>query len=300
MRDITYQIYSHVEIDNWSVGAWPDMRIHSTKQWEFAPASSAAVRRSGGNTVTSFRELVRKVAEVAIYNPRLYPLFRGQNEDYLNKAGSSKIYPLIYRPPAGKSRLTHNAILHRVNYLDAVLKALRAHFRSHPSLLTDHREYWWSLLQHYELAKTPLLDLTQNLRLAATFALSERSAVPWGARRSGYVFVLGLPHPPACLSPLVDEQMVIVRLQSVCPPEALRPHFQEGFLIGRWPRSTRKLKGDNAAYRMIDKFRLDNSDGTFWDDGFNPIPESVIYPSNDPFARSLAEAIRAVALPPPP
>jgi hypothetical protein len=158
--------------------------------------------------------------------------------------------------------------------------------------LAAHREYWIALLQHYELAATPLLDVTQSLRMAATFALSDNGT--WAERHEGFVYVFGLPHAPACLAHLVDEQMVIVRLQSVCPPDALRPHFQEGFLIGRWPLSFQKLKGDNAAYRLIGKYRLHNPNGKFWDTGFEAIPRTSVYPAIDAFSSDLQHALAGV------
>jgi hypothetical protein len=134
-----------------------------------------------------------------------------------------------------------------------------------------------------------LLDLTQSLRVAATFALSDPQTSQ--TQQTGYVFVLGLPHAPACLAPMLDEAMTIVRLQSVCPPNAYRPHFQEGYMVGRWPLSTEKLKGDNAAYRMIGKYRLDNSTGQFWDSDFAPLPTAALFPGNDAFGDRLKQAL---------
>jgi hypothetical protein len=90
---------------------------------------------------------------------------------------------------------------------------------------------------------------------------------------------------------MVDEQMVLVRLQSVCTPDALRPHYQEGYMVGRWPLSMAKLKGDNAAYRMIGKYRLLNANEGFWDDDFAPLPQRAIYPPDDAFGDRLKDAL---------
>lgn len=295
MRDITFPVRSHVEVTETTFGStaltFGDLTIRRRTTWRFAPASSTAIRRSPGHEVRSFRELVRIVAELSAANPRLFPLYRGQNQDYRNAAGASMLYPSLFRRPAGKHRVTRRVIEARQRYLREVIAQLRAN----PPLarwqipLASHTEVWWALLQHYELAATPLLDLTQSLRVAATFALTEPQL--WQGRQEGYVFVFGLPNAPACLAPMVDEEMVLVRLQSVCPPNAFRPHFQEGYMVGRWPLSREKLKGDNAAYRLLGKYRLDNYSGSFWDPDFAPLPRAAIYPSDDAFGDRLKQAL---------
>jgi hypothetical protein len=85
----------------------------------------------------------------------------------------------------------------------------------------------------------------------------------------------------------MDEQMVLVKLQNVCPPDALRPHYQEGYLIGRLPFFAKKFRGDDLAQRLLCKFRLDNQDGSFWDESFRPIPDDVLFPMPDPFEERL-------------
>ncbi len=300
MKDIAFDVHSHVEVTRWGRAKEDKgFTLRASTDWQFAPASSTAIRRSPGKLVRSFRELAYHVAQLSAANPRLYPLYRGQHLDFLNRAGGSMLYPTILRLPVGKSRLTRSRIVQRFEHLKRVVRHLRQRVTVSrwQTPLSAHTEYWWSLIQHYELARTPLLDLTQSLRVACTFALSHRDA--WGAANSGFVFVLGLPNAPACLAPMVDEEMVVVRLQSVCPPDALRPHLQDGYLVGRWPLSGEKLKGDNAAYRMIGKYRLDNSAGKFWSDGFEAIPYSAIYPPDDSFGEHLrtvaAELISAAS-----
>jgi hypothetical protein len=94
-------------------------------------------------------------------------------------------------------------------------------------------ELQWSILQHYEVCDTPLLDLKQSLRVAASFALNWTSS-------EGYIFVFALPYPNGTISYFSEEELVIVRLLSVCPSEALRPHFQEGYLVGTFPTYIKK------------------------------------------------------------
>jgi hypothetical protein len=301
MRKIPFEIRSHIEVSHTIFTPTPgttfgdSTTIRKATKWQFAPATSAGIRKSSGFVVKSFRDLVHRVAELAVANPRLYPLFRGQNVDYLNRMGASKLYPSIFRPPQGKSRLTQKTIDARFKYLRRAVQALRKNIEvvAWQTPLSIHTEFWWSLLQHYELAATPLIDVSQSLRMAATFALSHDAG--WGTREDGVLLVLGLPNVPASLAPMVDEQMVTVRLQSVSPPEALRPHFQEGFMVGRWPRTNVKLAGDNAAYRMIGKYRLENAGGCFWGEGFEPMPRETVYPAVDPFGERLRDALSNIA-----
>ncbi|RDC58761.1 hypothetical protein [Adhaeribacter pallidiroseus] len=65
------------------------------------------------------------------------------------------------------------------------------------------------------------------------------------------------------------------------PIKALRPRYQEGYLVGKYPFRPIKTQGDDLANRMVAKFFVDNSDGKFWDTFFLPMPNEVIYPEND-------------------
>ncbi|PQP34547.1 hypothetical protein C6A37_07230, partial [Desulfobacteraceae bacterium SEEP-SAG9] len=148
----------------------------------------------------------------------------------------------------------------------------------------------WSILQHYEVCDTPLLDFTHSLRVACSFAqlnnLSEKA----------YVFVFGLPYITNRISLNSEHDLVNVRLLSICPPEALRPHFQEGYLVGtdeitdNYDRKT-ELDFNN---RLIVKFEIPTK-RAFWGRGFHQIPERSLYPKSDPI-RTLCEEIREVAL----
>lgn len=147
-----------------------------------------------------------------------------------------------------------------------------------------------ALLQHYELCPTPLLDVTRSLRVAASFALMDGS-------EQGFVFVLGMPYPNGSISHLVDYEARIIDLQSVCPYRALRPHYQEGVLIGRYPWLGTKEAGDNVAYRLIAKLRLSNADAKFWSGGFNAIPRKALLPTDDPYGEQLAQVVQAALNP---
>ena len=255
----------------------------------FAEVSNAKLRADPGYPVSSFRDLVHVIGELAFYNPSLSLFFRGQGNDYTDSKSRSKLYPSIFRPARGQRSLRKGRIRRRFSRLQQLRRALsESSYRLDlGSRLSQHQEYWVSLIQHYQLCPTPMLDVTQSLRVAASFALMDEQG--GFSRSSGYVYVISLPHIYGSISKFADEDLVLARLQSICPPDALRPHFQEGVLVGRWPLSLSKEAGDNLAYRMVGKYRLENSSGNFFDSDFHPIPREALLPSDDPFGKKLRD-----------
>ncbi|HEY9206682.1 MAG TPA: FRG domain-containing protein [Candidatus Methanoperedens sp.] len=246
--------------------------------------SAARIRESSGFKVKTYRKLVKCVAELGYLNPHFNLLYRGQDKDYKNKNGSI-IYPSIFRPTDGK-RITTTEIEKRFSRLDKIRMKLRSNKKniSLQKRLLSYPEYYYALIQHYQKNETPLIDLTQSLRVAATFALLNST--------TGYVLVFGMPHPHGSISHFIDQEMVLVKLQNVCPPNAFRPHYQEGYLVGNLPFNSMLPRfGDNLARRLIGKYYLDNSDDYFWDKGFSSIPKEVLFPKNDPFQEELNDIL---------
>ncbi|MDQ6432856.1 FRG domain-containing protein [Mesorhizobium sp. LHD-90] len=176
--------------------------------------------------VRTFRQLVEHVARLAYINNDEFLFFRGQSNDYRSRAGGTTLYPGIYRGDA----IPEREIRHRFDMLDQACKLLIEKWRSQ-SLegLRDirlKRYVQWSILQHYEVHQTPLLDVTHSLRVACSFAQLKRTG------GTAYVYVLGLPHVTNRISINSEHEIVNVRLLSICPPAALRPHFQEGYMAG--------------------------------------------------------------------
>jgi hypothetical protein len=110
--------------------------------------------------VSNFRALVEHVARLAYANPDELLFFRGQDRDYQSKAGGTTLYPAIYR---GDSLPTRE-LRHRFNLLEQAAGLLVDRFKK--ARIEGHRELrqkkyiQLSILQHYEVVATPLLDLT--------------------------------------------------------------------------------------------------------------------------------------------
>jgi len=239
--------------------------------------------------VTSFRQLMDEVANVTISNKNYDMFYRGQTVDYKNnqavyyqdRKAKSTIYPTICRPernPDGSFRysIKKTQIIKRYNDLEKMIDLVRNRRSSY------FNEFYYSLFQHYDILPTPLIDITQSLRVAATFALRKAT--------TGYVFVFGLPYPNQSISYYTDLSIVLIKLQNVVPTNAIRPRYQEGFLVGKYPIRPTKINGDDLANRMVAKFLVDNSYGDFWDKSFQPMPDEVLYPENDEIEKTLLNA----------
>jgi hypothetical protein len=119
--------------------------------------------------------------------------YRGQERDYQNQVGGSALYPTIYRG----ARVTKTDIASKFALLERASGALQEAVRRHRLEGQEDigkRLVQWSLLQHYQVCDTPLLDLTSSLRTACVFALL--SANP----PEPTVYVCGLPYPSGRIS----------------------------------------------------------------------------------------------------
>jgi hypothetical protein len=248
------------------------------------------VRSSDALDVDTFSDLVKHVAYISYHNPEFSLFFRAQDEDYRTSDGSStSLYPFIYRALPRTARV--NVLSERFNVLERAGEQLVREFEKQRFLgrmkIEKFREVRWALLQHYGVCKTPLLDVTHSLRVACSFAMD-------AGHDQAYIFVLGFPHVSGSISYSVEEELLNVKLLSICPPRAIRPYFQEGFLVGSFPSSDVSRSEElDVARRLIAKFRLNTR--TFADSNFDPIPHETLYPSNDQMKR-VCDSIRATLI----
>ncbi len=258
------------------------------KIWTYLPdqgdrpvlAEVDEVARSAGYEVSSYFDLVDRVAAIGYLNSRYRLFFRGQGTDYRirtrdGRTGVSSIYASLYRS-RGRS-LPRAERLRRLEKLDWYTQALHRSFpgssRWDRTRLRKFSEPSWALLQHYQVCDTPLLDISQSLHVASSFATLGKEA------GDVYLYVLGMPDVAGALSYRPDEGVVLVRLQSVCPPAAKRAHRQEGYLVGQFPWEMRKYASLNWARRLVAKFvlRVDS----FWDVDLPAIREVDLMPETD-------------------
>jgi hypothetical protein len=229
-----------------------------------------------GYPIGSFRKLVEEVAKLSYLNKDYLLFFRGQKSDYKNSYKTSTFYPTIYR----SDYLTQQELDFRFDKLNSASKILVKLFKDNNiegyNEIKRKRLIQWSLLQHYEVTETPLIDVTQSLRVACSFGQLNNT------EDSFFIYVFALPYYSNRISINSEHDLINIRLLSISPPHALRPYFQEGFLIGTDDITNEySNKGElDLNNRLIAKFEIKNSDA-FWGKGFNRIPKDSLYPKDD-------------------
>jgi FRG domain-containing protein len=243
--------------------------------------------RAAPFAVSTYKALVEHVARLAYANRDELLFFRGQGKDFQSRAGGTTLYPTIYRGDILPTR----ELRHRFELLDQAARLLVEKFKKAKIVgyreLRQKRYIQWSILQHYEVVATPLLDLTHSLRVACSFA-QQRSSDP-----TCYVYVLGLPYLTNRISINSEHDIVNVRLLSICPPAALRPYFQEGYVAGTADATSDFDSKTELDFRnrLIAKFAIPRAQN-FWGTGFDRIPDSALYPRSDHIS-DLCENLRS-------
>jgi len=241
-----------------------------------AHVGSQAVAKASPLPVRTFRELMQHVARLSYANKDYLLFFRGQANDHKNKAGASSFYPTIYRG----DRLYRPELDIRFDILEGACKRLSESFQRQKiegaSDVRRRKLIQWSILQHYEVCPTPLVDFTQSVRVACSFALLESPS------SDPFVYVFGLPYLTNRISVNSEHELVNIRLLSICPPDALRPFFQEGYLVGTEDVTTDYQSKSELDFnnRLIAKFQISRLKN-FWSEGFDPIPRKALYPDSD-------------------
>lgn len=244
------------------------------------------VRKSSPKRVLKFQTLVKEIASASFQNPDMSIFYRGQkSEHFVNKPFCS-LYPSILRNFRGSKIKRRLFLDRRYKILEKAASFLLSEFDEMNwegrSVLKKFPEVSWAILQHYEICNTPLLDVTTSLRVACSFALQHEE-------KSGIVYVFGIPNPNGSISYYADEEMINLRLLSICPPVALRPHYQEGYLVGTFPTTiiTRRTVQYDVSRRLLAKYEIIKE--RFWDNDFQEIPKDALFPKNDEMEKVAAK-----------
>ena len=254
-----------------------------TESGQARSCTVADIRIADPTVVDSFPNLVRMIAKISYNNPRYVLFFRGQRHDHkLARLGVNAVegfYPSIYRSATRDGRRL--SISEKFDLLkrsgDALVKLLKNQAICNESEIRKLKKFpetTWAILQHYRVCGTPLIDVSSSLRVAASFALNNHAD-------GGFLYVFGLTHLSSSITYSVEEELLNIRLQSVCPPQAERPYFQEGHLIGSFPSSDKKKHSSlDLGQRLIAKFKLAPAN-SFWNAHYQPIPDQALEPEND-------------------
>jgi len=219
---------------------------------KFSKVNINQIRDDKGIEVNGYVDLIEYIAKISYLNPHFAIFFRGQSNDYLNTKKRTTIKPAIFRNDSSNSlkdalEISENNLLYEITNDKFFGK----------SKILLYREIRWAILQHYEIIKTPVVDITSSLNVAISFALQKEKV--------GYLYLLGLPRIYSPFATYIEESFFLIQLSSVCPPSALRPFLQEAYSVGNMPPidNDGKLKSFDIAYRLIAKFKLNNTENTF-------------------------------------
>lgn len=280
MRPLTDPIWSYV-----------------SKREGLQPYTLAELRQGTGCQVEDYPDLVEKVAYLSFRNPEYVLFFRGQGNDYCNRKGLSTLYPSIFR--SARNYIKTSELATRFDLLIRAEKILAENYQfDGKRRIRIHEILRWAILQHYEVCATPLLDVTHSLRVACSFAYAANPTKPM-------IYILGMPQISGSVTASSETGIQIIRLLSICPPAALRPHYQEGYLIGEYPTISLEAKAEyqrlelDFARRLIAKFRMPADNRKFWSRNFTPVPKAALFPNKRdalcPFTREIKRELACVA-----
>lgn len=263
--------------------------------------------------VGSFEELMSEVARLNHAHPDQCIFYRGQQADFPGapRGRKSSIRPTIYRRIRAENPLE---LWMRYGMLQRASDELQREWSRRCLLksnlgggeIISSNFVRWSILQHYEACPTPMLDLTQSVGVACSFALNPDRNGRYPQVRRPHVYAFGLPYPTSRISADPDADLVNVRLLSVCPPGAMRPRYQEGFTV--FPKfaeptdlsrllPTADVEGCDFNRRLLAKYELVGWDPMTRGGGWHRTSEQLCLdedPSNErgDTAHEVVEAVR--------
>ncbi|SMO94981.1 FRG domain-containing protein [Fodinibius sediminis] len=269
MRKIE-KAFSHLNLQE----KWNDK---GSADWKYE-RDNKKILKSDPYLIATYKELVEAVAQISFYNQDYVLFFRGQDQDYKNSEDKTTILPTIYR-----EREKNVSITERFEKFEEATKGVVKSFQQNPnkfagtSDLIKYQELQWAIVQHYNIAETPVIDLTHSLHVAASFAQKD-------ADDYGVIHVLGMPNFTNTISYYTNEEVAIIRLIAFGPPKASRLFMQEAYAAAPFPFSTLVNKTDinkfDFSRRLIAKFLIPNSED-FWGEGFTRLPDRLLLPEID-------------------
>lgn len=242
--------------------------------------------------VQTYDELVGYVARILHYNRQYVVFYRGQGREYKNDEGHATIPPSIFRENKDKKprqlKGRFDILKQKSEELIRVFRSAKIPFAG-TRMVNSYPEITWALLQHYEKCDTPLADLTHSLHVACSFAFDRNTG------STGIVYVLGMPWQTDAIGYNSYEELVNLRLLNVCPPSAMRPFFQEGYLAGPFPNykldDPKRSNQFDFNRRLLAKFEIPITED-FWGEGFGMIRHEKLYQGGDKILK-LLEPIEA-------
>jgi len=213
--------------------------------------------------VETWEELRSAVSFLTLMNKRSVLYFRGQGSHF------EACLPTMFRSEWALDGRAHALTsTNRADYY-AAIRELQPHVYNVAVEIGTPRYYVLeqvpvaaaAILQHYELWPTYLLDVTRSLPIALCFASGGTST------DVGYIYVFAMPDLRGSVTSDMDQHMTVCRLEAICPPDAIRPHHQDAYLVARFPEPPGLCKPGDRAWdhwergadlmkRLVAKFRV--------------------------------------------
>ena len=231
--------------------------------------------RSHSINIETFHDLIMEIAELSYKNPDVMLFYRGQNNNYI-KTKYATLYPTIYRSNSEKDIKFGFEILEKTStMLMTELEKDNNVDKEEIKELKKIKLLQYSILQHYEVCKTPLLDLTQSIKVACSFAILDNK------NNTGYIYVLGMPYVNGRISVDSEDYITNVRLLSISSSSSKRPFFQEGYLVQTEFASNADIEKGELDFnrRIVAIYKFKNTK-TFWGSE-RPIERENLYPEED-------------------
>ena len=275
--------FSHIEYQKWTQTPYTPLSDNNSVNKDILASKPILIK--------SFRDLVKAVAAISNFNREYHIFFRGVKYDYKNE-NKTTILPSIYWDKGVFPEFNLNFNFQTLNEKSVQLvNKLRDYKSEFPGALNVFRfeELQWAILQHYRICPTPLLDITQSLQVACSFATLNNS------NETGIIYLLGMPYINGPISFHFNDELINLRLLNICPPQAMRPFFQEGYLAGHFPNYRTNEASRSHLYdfsqRLIAKFEIPVG-FNFWGQNFKALPLPALYPESDPMKQLLIEMMR--------
>jgi len=188
-----------------------------------SPVDYMEIRGDPGYLVENYSDLVECVAKLSLHNQHHVLLYRGQGREYhmvTDETRFTVIKPSIFRAIMGQpSPVAFPQRYETLIHADKLLsEKWLLHGLEESDPIVRHRILRWSILQHYEVCRTPLLDVTNSLRVAASIAaLTSKNDF-------AYLYVLGVPQLSGAITASAEAGLQIIRLSEL--RGAVIPYYQ--------------------------------------------------------------------------
>lgn len=244
--------------------------------------------------IGNYAQLNDLVAKLAHANRSYVLFFRGQKQEHRLGNRFPTIYPTLFRKHISQG-ISLDELFQQLENEQEMLR-IRNHFRkprfAGASSVMSSFQLRCALLQHYEICDTPMIDVSQSLHVATSFALGGNEK---GSDKSGIIYVLALPWPSKNYHNNKEEDLYLVRLAGITPPQAKRPYRQEAFAVMSNDLATTQIQNLDLqrldfANRLVCKFEI-NKSKEFWNNIAQPLPKSFLSPKQDIFYQFMKKDI---------